>query len=175
MHNTLEIGVCVFFYLTEQHSKFLWHTLQVLYMCTLCDLQTSTRKSISFQTVCSMSAVMVSVLVNCAPSGEMHNYCTPHIIKENFENFLIHRYNYILLSQVYCVWQVVKIPTIILNNPVFLLRWTSVYFSPNTPATKHSWLTSHENVFRRWRNTTDNTVRLLWFCVSWANDCWHWR
>ena len=28
--------------------------------------------------------------------GEMHNYCTPHIIKENFENFLIHRCNYIL-------------------------------------------------------------------------------
>jgi len=27
----------VFFYLTEQHSKFLLHTLQVLYMCTLCD------------------------------------------------------------------------------------------------------------------------------------------
>jgi len=26
-----------FFYLTEQHSKFLLHTLQVLYMCTLCD------------------------------------------------------------------------------------------------------------------------------------------
>ena len=25
------------FYLTEQHSKFLLHTLQVLYMCTLCD------------------------------------------------------------------------------------------------------------------------------------------
>ena len=27
----------VFFYLIEQHSKFLLHTLQVLYMCTLCD------------------------------------------------------------------------------------------------------------------------------------------
>ena len=26
-----------FFYLIEQHSKLLWHTLQVLYMCTLCD------------------------------------------------------------------------------------------------------------------------------------------
>ena len=25
-----------FFYLIEQHSKFLLHTLQVLYMCTLC-------------------------------------------------------------------------------------------------------------------------------------------
>ena len=59
------------------------------------------------------------ISVNCAPSGEMHNYCTPHIIKETFENFLIHRCNYILLSQVYCVWQIVKTPTIILNNPVY--------------------------------------------------------
>jgi len=57
-----------------------------------------------------------AVLVNWAPSGEMRNYCIPHIIKENF---LIHRCNYILLSQVYCVWQVVKTPTIIFNNPVF--------------------------------------------------------
>jgi len=31
------MGVYVFFYLIEQHSKFLLHTLQVLYMCTLCD------------------------------------------------------------------------------------------------------------------------------------------
>ena len=29
--------VCVCFYLVEQHSKFLLHTLQVLYMLTLCD------------------------------------------------------------------------------------------------------------------------------------------
>jgi hypothetical protein len=60
-----------------------------------------------------------AILVNCAPSGEMHNYCTPHIIKENFEKFIIHRCNYILLSEVYCVWQVVKTITIILNNPVY--------------------------------------------------------
>ena len=59
-----------------------------------------------------------AILVNCAPSGEMRSYCIPHIIKENSENFLIHRFNYILLSQVYCVWQVVKTPTIIFNNPV---------------------------------------------------------
>ena len=60
-----------------------------------------------------------AILVSCAPSGEMHNYCTPHIIKENFENFLIDRCSYILLSQVYCVWQVVKASTIISNNPVY--------------------------------------------------------
>jgi hypothetical protein len=51
----------------------------------------------------------------------MHNYCTPQIIKENFDNFLIHRCNYILLSQVYCVWQVIETSTIISNNPVQLL------------------------------------------------------
>jgi len=61
-----------------------------------------------------------AILVNCAPSGEMHKYCTPHIIKENFENFLIHRCNYILQFQVHCVWQVVKTPTIIFNNLVLL-------------------------------------------------------
>jgi hypothetical protein len=44
-----------------------------------------------------------SILVNCAPSGEMHNYCTPQVIKEIFENFLIHRCNCILLYQVYSV------------------------------------------------------------------------
>jgi len=49
----------------------------------------------------------------------MHNFCTLHIINENLEKFLIHRCNYILLSEVYCVWQVVKTATIILNNPVF--------------------------------------------------------
>ena len=61
-----------------------------------------------------------AILVNCAPSGEMHNYSTPHIIKENYENFLIHQCNYILLSQVYCVWRVIKTSTIISNNPVFI-------------------------------------------------------
>jgi hypothetical protein len=48
----------------------------------------------------------------------MHNYFTLHIKKESFVNFLIHRCNCILLSQVYCVWQVVKTLTIISNNPV---------------------------------------------------------
>jgi len=67
-----------------------------------------------------------AILENCSPSGEMHNYCTPPIIKENFENVLIHRCNYILLSQVYCVWQVVKTPTIIFNNPVYTFYFESI-------------------------------------------------
>ena len=66
----------------------------------------------------------------------MHNYCTPHIIKENFENFLIHRCNYILLSKVYCLWQVVKTPAINSNNPVLIRsnemqQYTDVYLLKN--------------------------------------------
>jgi len=43
-----------------------------------------------------------------------------------------------------------------MNINIFLFRWSTA---------------CHETVFRRWRNTTDNTVRLLWFCMSEASDC----
>ena len=91
-------------------------------MCTLCDstnINTIIELVRSTQNAFSLS--FAAILVNCAPSGEMHNYCTPRIIKENFKNFLIRRCNCILISQVYCVCQVVKTPTIIFKNPVFLL------------------------------------------------------
>jgi hypothetical protein len=100
---TLEIGVSALFYLIEQYSKFLLHTLQVLDMCTLCD---STNINMIIEFVPQKNAFSLpfaAILVNCAPSGETQNHCTPHIITENDENFLIHRCNYILLSQVYCV------------------------------------------------------------------------
>ena len=61
IHNTLQIAVYVFFYLIEQHSKFLLHTLQPLYMCTVCD-SPNTNMIIEFvPNVCSMLAVMVSM------------------------------------------------------------------------------------------------------------------
>ena len=34
--HTWDSRICIF-YLIEQHSKFLLHTVQVLYMCTFCD------------------------------------------------------------------------------------------------------------------------------------------
>jgi hypothetical protein len=70
---------------------------------------------------------IAAILVNCAPSREMYNYCIPHIIKENYENFLIHRCNYILRLQLYCV-QVVKTTTIISNNPVLKIRQIIRYY-----------------------------------------------
>jgi len=46
-----EIAIYVFFYLIEQLSKFLWHTLQVLYMCTLCG-STNINTKIEFVPTC---------------------------------------------------------------------------------------------------------------------------
>jgi len=48
---TWDRSICFFFYLIEQHSKFLLHTLQVLYMCTLCDC-TTINTIIEFVTNC---------------------------------------------------------------------------------------------------------------------------
>ena len=122
---TWDSSICTF-YLIEQHFNFLLHTLQVLYMCTLCDSTNINTTMKCKQKKKDFSLPFAAILVNCAPSGKMRNYCTPHIIKENFENFEIHRCNYILLSQVYCVWQVVTTPTIVSNNPLFCFTYQRV-------------------------------------------------
>jgi len=80
----------------------------------------------------------------------MHNYCTPHNTKENFENFLIHRCNYILLSEVYCVPQVVKTPTIIFNNPVLKFAHpTNILHAASSPRNKdaEAWNWPHTSIY----------------------------
>ena len=65
---TWDRNICAFYFI-EQHSKFLLHALQVLYLCTLCD--STNIKTSSFR----MSAVMVSmaVLIRIFSSGiNMH-------------------------------------------------------------------------------------------------------
>jgi len=111
-------SICIFFLFNRTTLQvFVTYLRGALYVHPLwfCKHQHNNRVR---STQNAFSLPFAAILVKCAPSGEMHNYCTPHIIKENFKNFLIHRCNYILLSQVYCVWQVVKTPTIIFNNPV---------------------------------------------------------
>ena len=56
--------IILFFYLIEQHSKFLLHTSQVVYMCTLCD-STNINTIIEFvPNCCSMSAVIIDYRVD---------------------------------------------------------------------------------------------------------------
>jgi len=119
----------------------------------------------------AFSLPFAAILVNCAPSWEMHNYCTQHIIKENYENFLIHRCNYILLSHVYCVWQVVQTPTIISNNPVcFVFKYVTLSYCIAQGDGLYSFI-SIQPLGRFSRN--QNPVRWpvwLWHTASWANS-----
>jgi len=115
---TSDRSICIFLYNRTTLQVFVTYLTGALYVHPLWFYKHQHDNRVR-STQNAFSLRFAAILVNCAPSGEMHNYCTPHIIKENSENFLIHRCNYILLSQVYCVWQAVKTPTVIFNNPVF--------------------------------------------------------
>jgi hypothetical protein len=117
--HTSDISICIFLFNRTTLQVFVTYLTGALYVRNCRWTIVTDRQSWNVSTQNAFSLPFASILVNCAPSGEMHNYCSPHI-KENFENFLIHRCNYILLSQVYCVWQVVKTTTIISNNPVYI-------------------------------------------------------
>ena len=52
---TSDRSICFFIYLIEQHSKILLHTLQVLYMCTLCD-------SANINTIIALETITVDML-----------------------------------------------------------------------------------------------------------------
>jgi len=64
---------------------FLLHILQVVYMCILCD-STNINTVMKCKHTNAFSQPFAAILVNCAPSGDMYNYSTPHILKENFDN-----------------------------------------------------------------------------------------
>jgi hypothetical protein len=121
---TWDRSVCIFFYLIEQNSQvFVTYLTGALYVHPLWfyKYQHDNRVRSKLFVVCQrwwFQWRLADILVNCAPSGEMHRYCTPHIIKENPKKYLIYRCNYILLSQVCSVWQVVESPTVIFNYPV---------------------------------------------------------
>jgi hypothetical protein len=112
---TWDRSTCIFLFNRTTLQVFLTYLTGALYVHPLWTIVTDGH-SWNVSTQNAFSLLFAAILVNCAPGREMHNYCTPHIIKENFENFLIHWCNCILLSQ---VWQVVKTTTVISNNPVY--------------------------------------------------------
>jgi hypothetical protein len=118
---TWDRSICIFLFNRTTLQVFVTYLTGALYMHSLwfCKHQHDNRVH---STQNAFSLLFATILVNCASSWEMHNYCTLHI-EENFENFMIHWCNYIHPSQVYCVWQVLKTLTIIFNNPVYFLSW----------------------------------------------------
>jgi hypothetical protein len=115
---TWDRSICIFLFNRKTFQVFVTYLTGALYMYPLWFYKHQHDNRVP-STQNAFSLPFAVIIVNCPSRGEMHNYCIPHAMKENFENFLINRCNYILLSQEYCVWQVVKTPTFIFNNPVF--------------------------------------------------------
>jgi hypothetical protein len=77
---------------------------------------------------------------------------------------LIHRCNCILLSQVYCIWQDVKTPTIISNNPyaVYICVWVRENVPFKYASVAWTWPTFPLCVYNHTWNWN--------FCIYWANN-----
>ena len=58
---TTDSSMCIFFYLIEQHSKFLLHTVQVLYMCTICD---STNINTIIDNQFGTNSITIALIIN---------------------------------------------------------------------------------------------------------------
>ena len=105
-----------FFYLIEQHSKFLLHTLQVLYMCTLCD-------STNINTIIEFVPNCLKYVSGDGFNGRSNSYLQFRDTcgKRRNINLTLDVTPYKEITWV-CIWrtkwQIVKTPTIISNIPV---------------------------------------------------------
>ena len=165
---TWDRSICILLFNRTTLQVFVTYLTGALYMHPLWFYKHQHDNRVrSTQNVFSLP--FAAILVNCTPRGEMHNYCTPHIIKKkkNFENFSIHRCNYILLSQMYCVWQVVKTLTFILNNPIHVFP-SSCHFLIKTQipsSAPYSSLNVKDQVSWWWEGK-GKTIAVYWTLYS---------
>ena len=108
------MGVYVFFYLIEQHSSFCY----IPYRCSL-----RMSRSIGATTYSYLKCIIHNTLeirVCSCTNGSRNSQRAPvRYVTKTWSVVLLNKKIHILLSQVYCVWQVVKTQTVISNNPVF--------------------------------------------------------
>ena len=113
--------MCIF-YLTEQHSKFLLHTLQVLYIRTVCD-STNINTIIEFVPNCLQHVNGDGFSGGSECYLQFRDTCTytaiVRYVTKTGSVVLLNKKIHILLSEVYFEWQCVKTQTIIQNNPVY--------------------------------------------------------
>ena len=111
-------GVYVFFYLIEQHSAFLLHKSFRKYPGTEGTNQNHHWNHHRWHATNSLE--WTRLLCWCLYN---HKGCTyralVRYVTKTWNVVLLNKKIHILLSQVYCVWQVVKTPRIISNNPVY--------------------------------------------------------
>jgi len=85
-----------------------------------CSLRIS--RSTGATTYCYLNCIVCDALEiglrNCTDGYRNSQRAPVRYVTKTWSVFLSNKRKHILLSQVYCVWQVVKTPTMILNNPV---------------------------------------------------------
>ena len=87
---TWDRSICIFLFNRTTLQVFVTYLTGALYLHPLWfykhqhDNRVCSKLFVACQR-CWFQWRFAAILVNCAPSGEIHNYCTPHIIKENFE------------------------------------------------------------------------------------------
>jgi len=87
---TWDRSICIFLFNRKTLQVFVTYLTGTLYVHPLWfykhqhENRVRSKLFVACQHV-TFSLPFAAILVNCAPSGEMHNYCTPRIIKENWE------------------------------------------------------------------------------------------
>ena len=119
-----------FLYLIEQHSKFLLHTLQVLYMCSLCDF-TNINTIIEFVPNCQQHVSGDGFSGGSDSYLQFRDTCRK---RRNINPILdVTPQKEITWACMWRTrWQVVKTPTIVSNNnPVLLTLCHSDMLKPS--------------------------------------------
>jgi len=82
---TWDSSICIFFLFNRTTLKvFVTYLRGALYFHPLWFYKHQHDNRVR-STQNAFSLPFAAILVNCAPSGKKHNYCIPHIIKENWE------------------------------------------------------------------------------------------
>ena len=105
---TWDSSICIFLFNRTTHQVFVTYLTGALYVHPLWFYKHQHENLLRSKlfVVCqhvAFSLPFATILVNCAPSGEMHNYCTRHIIKENWESFDPSVQLYTPISSVLCM------------------------------------------------------------------------
>jgi len=78
---TWDSSICICLFNTTTLQVFVTYLTVALYVHPLWFYKHQHDNRVR-STQSAFSLPFAAILLNCAPSGEMHNYCTPHIIKE---------------------------------------------------------------------------------------------
>jgi len=79
---TSDSSICIFLFNRTTLQVFVTFLTGALYVHPLWFYKHQHDRRVR-STQNAFSLPFAAILVNCAPSGEMHNYCTPHVTKDN--------------------------------------------------------------------------------------------